>query len=416
MNTRVTLIAILFAALCVTSCKKDDPEVDQNILANEQLVLVMDDYYLWYEKLPSVDYKNYPSPVELLDALVYKELDRWSYISTKQEIDAYYNQGEFQGYGIGMGFDRDDNLWITFVFKDSPLAAYGVDRGWRISKINNSVVTPSNANSLLALASATFTLIDPDGTEVVANVAKREVVMNTVLMDSIYETSIGKVGYFVLKGFIGPTIDELDEVFDDFLTQGVSELIVDLRYNGGGSVQTAVHLANLIAGATANNQVLGRYVHNDKQSDRNENILMSQKANSLDLSRVVFITTGNSASASELVINGLFPHMEVTLVGQDTYGKPVGMYIFTSESFDWAFVPICFKILNANNEGDYYDGIPVDILANDGVSYPFGDLGEASLAAAIAFITGEASKQSYSAASQMVYPKQNGIRSEIGAW
>src|SRR5690554_1398328 len=99
---------------------------------------------------------------------------------------------------------------------------------------------------------------------------------------------------------------------------------------------------------------------------------MSQKSNSLDLSRVVFITTGNSASASELLINGLFPYMEVTLVGQDTYGKPVGMYIFTSESFDWAFVPICFKILNANNEGDYYDGIPVDIPANDGVSYPFG--------------------------------------------
>lgn len=414
MKNQLLRLVALLVLIVLVGCKKDEPDLD--MLANEQLVEVMEEYYLWYDKMPAANYKLYPSPVELLDALIYKDLDRWSYISTKQEVDAYYNEAEYVGYGIGMGFDQQNNLWITFVFEDSPLAAFGADRGWRIGKINNTVVTPSNANSLLALPSATFSLIDPDNVEVIANVSKRAVVMNTVLMDSVYDTSVGKVGYFVLKGFVGPTIDELDDIFDDFLTEGVSELIVDLRYNGGGSVQTAVHLANLIVGAKANSELLGRYVHNDKQVERDEDIIITQKPNSIDLSRVVFITTGNSASASELLVNGLFPHMDVTLVGQDTYGKPVGMYIFTSESFDWAFVPICFKIVNANNEGDYYDGIPVDILASDGVSFPFGDINEASLAAALASITGEQPKSSSSPAREIAYPRQSGIRSEIGAW
>lgn len=254
----VTLLVLFMLA----GCEKDDPDTD--MIATEQLFEVMNDYYLWYDKMPEVKYQNYPTPVELLEALRYKQLDRWSYITTKQEIEAYYNQAQYKGYGIGMGFDQQNNLWITYIFKNSPLASFGADRGWRIAKINNTVVTPENANELLGLPSAEFTLINLEGNQVIASVAKSEITMNTVLMDSIYDSSVGKVGYFVLKGFVGPTIDELNDIFDDFLAQGVSELIVDLRYNGGGSVETAAHLANLIAGKTANKQVLGRYVHNDK--------------------------------------------------------------------------------------------------------------------------------------------------------
>ena len=405
---------MLLVMFMLAGCEKDEPDMD--MVATEQLFEVMNDYYLWYDKMPAVNFQNYPTPVELLEALRYKQLDRWSYITTKQEIEAYYNQAQYKGYGIGMGFDQQNNLWITYIFKNSPLASFGADRGWRIAKINNTAVTPENANELLGLPSAEFTLVNLEGNEVIASVAKSAITMNTVLMDSIYDTSVGKVGYFVLKGFVGPTVNELDNIFDDFLAQGVSELIVDLRYNGGGSVETAAHLANLIAGKTANKQVLGRYVHNDKQSKRNSDILFATLPNSIDLNRVVFITTGNSASASELLVNGLFPHMDVTLVGQNTYGKPVGMYVFTYDSFDWAFVPISFKIVNANNEGDYYDGIPADIIASDGVSYPFGDLNEASLAAAMSFITGKATRASDSPMKKMFYPEQKGIRAEIGAW
>ena len=416
MKRTLLLIIIVSITSGFMSCKEKVIDDNPNAYANEQLVLAMDEYYLWYDKMPDVDYTKYKSPVELMDALLYKELDRWSYVSTKQEVDAYYTDAEFTGYGIGMGFDNANNLWITFIFKDSPLREFGVDRGWRITEINNTRVTYENANTLLAANTASFTFIDQDNKKVTASASKRVVKMNTVLMDTVYSTTTGNVGYFVLKGFVDPTVNELDNIFKKFKEKNVTELIVDLRYNGGGSVQTAAHLANLIAGSIAHDKILGTYVHNDKRAEDNSDIKIKVTENSINLSRVVYITTANSASASELVINGLFPFMNVTLVGGDTYGKPVGMYILTSKSFDWAFIPISFKIINANGEGDYYDGIPADILANDGINFPFGNLNEASLAAAMAFIEGGAPKRLYNTTDEIKYPIQKGLRNEIGAW
>lgn len=411
----VVVVAIISITLII-GCKKDE---NPNLFANQQLIQTMDSWYLWYDKMPDRDPENYPSPVELLSSLVYSELDRWSYITTKQELEAYYSAGEYIGFGVGLAFDTNNQLWITFIFEDSPLREFGADRGWRITAIDGVTPTPSNTNSLLGPATAgiskNFTLLSPTEQTINATVTKDVLAMNTVLMDSVYTRDIGKVGYLVLKGFITPTIDELNETFDNFITEGVTDLIVDLRYNGGGSIPSATHLADLIAGG-ADGQVLGNYVHNDKQTTENEEILITLQTNSLTMSRVVFITSRNSASASELVINGLFPHIDVTLVGDDTYGKPVGMYAFTSPSFDWAFVPICFRILNANGEGDYYDGIPVDISAVDGINFSFGDTNEPSLNAAMSFLEGTTPKFGVSESEKMNYPKQKGLREEIGAW
>ena len=94
--------------------------------ANKDLMSIMDDYYLWYDKMPSVKYENYYSPNELLEALRYRELDKWSYITTRQEIEAYYDDAQFIGFGIGMAFDQNGKLWITFIFDDSPLRKHGV--------------------------------------------------------------------------------------------------------------------------------------------------------------------------------------------------------------------------------------------------------------------------------------------------
>ncbi|MDD2549512.1 MAG: S41 family peptidase [Bacteroidales bacterium] len=417
---RIILLTIIVSITAgFISCNKKEINSNPNFYANEQLVLTMEEYYLWYDMLPEVDLLNYKTPVELMNALTYKELDRWSYVTTKQEIEAYYANAEYTGYGIGMGFDSEDNLWITFIFDDSPLKEFGVNRGWRITKINNTPVTYENANSLLAANSASFTFLNQNNEEVTANAAKKAVKMNTVLMDTVYSTATGNIGYFVLKGFVTPTVAELDSTFKKFKENDVKELIVDLRYNGGGSVETATHLANLIAGKIAANQILGTYKHNDKKTEWDSDIKMELADYSLDLSRVVYITTSNSASASELVINGLFPFMDVKLVGGNTHGKPVGMYVLESKTgdFDWVFVPICFKIVNANGDGDYYDGIPADFPANDGINYPFGNLDEASLAKAMEFLTGgSAPKSAYSTQGEIKYPMQRGLRNEIGAW
>ncbi len=407
--TFIPLFLILTSILF--GCKKDEP-----VNVNQELLNVMEEYYLWYDLMPTVDPNSYPSPVELLNALTYKELDRWSYITTKQELEAYYQNAEYVGYGIGLGFDAQNQLRITFIFEDSPMRAIGVDRGWRVSAINGNTPTINNINNLLAESSATFTFVDLEEQPYTQDVSKRVIQMNTVLMDTVYTTASAKVGYFVLKGFVGPTVNELTETFSHFVMDGVTELIVDLRYNGGGAINTAEHLASLIAGKVAAGSVLGKYVHNDKQTKRNESFLISNHSYALPLNRVVFITTENSASASELLINGLFPHIEVTLVGSRTYGKPVGMYAFTSPAFDWAFVPICFKVLNANNEGDYYEGIPVNIPASDNINYPFGDLRESCIAAAMAFLDGSKSKSDFSPAQSVLYPTRKGLKAEIGAW
>lgn len=408
-------VSILLASLMIFTlgCKKDE---NPNQDANQQLMFEMNKWYLWYDKMPNVDPDNYHSPVDLLDALTYKELDKWSYITTKHELEAYYNEAQFLGYGIGMAFDTSNRLWVTFIFKDSPLREFGVERGWRIVAINNTIVSPNNANSLLGLNSATFKFINHDGDEVVVSATKQSLKMNTVLMDSVYNTDKGNIGYFVLKGFVGPTVEELNITFAKFAAQNVNEVIVDLRYNGGGSINTASHLADLLAGSIASGEILGTFAHNNKQSHENSAILIGSKPNSLSLTRVLFITTRNSASASELVINGLTPYMDVVLVGDRTYGKPVGMYSFTYLSFDWAFVPICFRFLNANGEGDYYDGIPVDIVASDGISFPFGNINEPSLAAAIGYITGQTKALNETTFEKLYQPEQKGLKQEIGAW
>ena len=258
------IIITILSSSAFLGCKKEE---DSNLLVNRELMNAMNAYYLWYDKLPAVNYADFPGPIELLDALMYKELDRWSYITTKQQLEAYYSAGEFVGYGVGLAFDSSEQLWITFVFNDSPLKSFGADRGWRISAIDGTTPTPSNTNSLLGPSTAgvtrTFTLLSPELEVVSATVTKRALTMNSILLDTTYTINSSKIGYFVLQSFIGPTIDELNSTFSKFIDYGVTKLIIDLRYNGGGSIATASHLANLIAGNVANQQVLVSYVHNN---------------------------------------------------------------------------------------------------------------------------------------------------------
>jgi hypothetical protein len=243
--------------------------------------------------------------------------------------------------------------------------------------------------------------------------------MNTVLIDTVYNFDTKKIGYFVLESFISTTESELNSVFADFKNKGVTELIVDLRYNGGGQVSVSSYLANLIGGSVAFGKIYTKSYHNDKNTNLNDYILFNANNNSLPLNKVTFITTQSSASASELLINGLKPFLGITLVGEKTHGKPVGMYTFKfrDPSIDWAFVPICFTMRNANNEGDYYDGIPVNINAADDITLPFGDVNEASLNAALLNLgisLPKSSKTGIIKDFNLIVGK--GLKAEIGAW
>jgi hypothetical protein len=378
MNTIKKIILLAMPLLILNTCTDDYEAEEVNV--NKELLSVMKEYYLWYDQMPSVDPNNYESPKDLMDVLRVNPPDRWSYVTTRTELEAYFDQGAYVGFGFGSGFNIDNELIISFVFRNSPLYAAGIDRGWQILSIDGQTPTPENYSSLIGPSdigvSKTFVFKSPLGSTYEYTFSKSEISMNTVLFDSVYTFDTKKVGYFVLESFIDKTTDELTSVFADFKSKNINELIVDLRYNGGGLVNVSNDLANLIGGNIAYGNIYTKSYHNDKLSYQNEYFLFKSLDNSLTLNKITFITTRSSASASELVINGLKPFMDVTLVGDTTHGKPVGMYVFkfNDPSIDWAFVPVCFTMRNANNEGDYYDGIPVNISAKDDVTVPFGDI------------------------------------------
>ena len=194
------------------------------------------------------------------------------------------------------------------------------------------------------------------------------------------------VGYVELANFTEPSKAALDAAFRDLRGAGANELVLDLRYNGGGLVSVAQHLAGLVGGARTDGRVLARIVHNDKNRSRDVTLEFPGPGNALGLERLLVITTRGSASASELMINGLRPHVAVTVVGERTFGKPVGQYSY--DFCDRVLHPVSFTVRNSKDEGDYFDGIAADCAAPDDLAYDLGDPAEASFAAALAFLSG----------------------------
>lgn len=413
---------LLLCSLLIVSCEKNNNEnVNWDLEANKQLIKVMNENYYWYNQLPVVNPEDYANPLDLIEALRVNPPDRWSYVTTRQELDAYYNSGAYYGFGFGSAFDQNGKLWILYVFKSSPLYSKGIKRSWQITSINDVTPTPDNFSDLIGPSEAglskTITFLSPAGSSITYTFTKTEVVMNTVLFDSIYTINSKKIGYMVLDGFITPTINELEKCFTKFKSSNIDELIVDLRYNGGGSISVSNYLANLIGGTKANKGVYATYYHNDKNTKRNFSNYFQTLTNSLTLNRAIFITTHGTASASELLINGLKPFMPVYLIGSKTHGKPVGMYSFEYYQFDWAFVPICFSLKNANNEGDFFDGLAVNLESTDDVTKKFGDINEASLSAALTFIGVAKSKGIGTEATvKAKLITGRGLYEEIGAW
>jgi hypothetical protein len=192
------------------------------------------------------------------------------------------------------------------------------------------------------------------------------------------------VGYVVFNSFITPSIAQLDQAFAQLAGQAVTDLVIDERYNGGGELSVAQHLASLVAGNAESGRLLGTLTFNDRHADQNQTLAFQTVASALNLQRVYFITTGDTASASEFVINALAPYVDVVQVGSATLGKPVG-----ENGFDVCtdvLYPITFKIENARGYADYFDGLPPTCPAQDDLTHALGDPEEASLAAALVHV------------------------------
>ena len=303
--------------------------VSQNLWVRDQL----NDIYLWYQFLPSVNAASFPSPEAYLDAVRYRPIDNtYSYITSAAASTALYGESQYIGFGFSTQI-AGDTMRILQVFPDSPASEAGLGRGDRITQVNGRAVSSMIADGSIGNAfgagdigvASDVVFQTRAGAAGQARLVKRVVTIPTVSLTRAFDVDGRRVGYLFFRNFVTPSYAALDEAFAALRDAGVNELVLDLRYNGGGLVDVAVHLSSLIGGSTTAGKVLATYVHNTRNSALNKS-LRFEAVSPLNLSQLVVIATRSSASASELVINALRPYMPVAIIGDTTYGKPVGQY------------------------------------------------------------------------------------------
>jgi C-terminal peptidase prc len=373
-------------------------------------------FYYWYRELPNPDVNSFGSPEAYLEAVRYRQLDStFSYITSKASSDAFFSDSQFIGFGLSYKRTGDLELRLTQTFPGSPAAEAGMDRGHYLLAVNGKPVADLIRTGEIATVfgaeqvgvTAEIAWRAPGGAERKATLAKRLVTIPTVSQTAVIASGSSRVGYVHLRNFVQPSTAALDTAFQQLRDQGVTELVLDVRYNGGGLVSVAQHLAGLIGGQPLVGQVFVQFTHNDKQSARDTSYRIESKPQALGVSRLVVIATQASASASEAMVNGLRPHMDVKVVGERTYGKPVGQYGF--EFCDKVLYPVAFLVTNARGQADYFSGIPADCAAADDVDRPLADSREASLAEALNVLrTGRCSGQA--AAAEL---RQESLRDRI---
>lgn len=359
--------------------------------------------YLYNDLLPvGATASSRPTAQELLSFLVEparvqrKRGARFSFLTTIAEDEAFIQSGAFAGFGFGSRAEGG-GMRITFVVQDSPAEAAGFERGQVILAINGQSV--SNATELQQAAGPpdvglerTFRIRRMDGSEFEVTVAKAEVATVPIPTHRVFEQpGTPGIAYIDFRSFIRTADAALNGLFQEFRSAGITDYIIDLRYNGGGLVSTAELFGDLLGGLTAENEVYYQIRFNPARAALNSEYRFSPLPESVLPARIVFITSRGSASASELLVNGLEPHVEVAMVGAPTFGKPVGQEGFDSTACGLRLRPISFDIANADGRADYFGGLPVDgqpvlCRATDDLDFGLGDPEEASLRTALEYL------------------------------
>jgi len=374
-------------------------------ILKDSVLLLSKDVYLWTTQVPaSFDARSYDDPVKLMEGIRQYSIepgfsgpvDRYSFAIKKDEWD---NMSEGLGlvqnvltpngdFGMTVFFRVDGDLRVRLVEPNSPAGLAGIHRGWRITKINGSSnITTANStfivDNIYNAATATVTFQKPDNSLITIDLAQSHYQTKPIYLDTVYSVNNKKIGYMVFNSFLGKE-DELfagfQRVFNKFTAESVSDVVIDLRYNGGGYVSVQEKLADYLVNSSADGGIMMKEVYNANNTSNNVTTTFS-KEGSLNLTRVYFIVGRATASASELLINNLKPYMDVRLVGGTTYGKPVGF--FPIPVGDWYIFPVSFRSFNKNGEGGYFNGITVNSNVADGLDKDWGDLTETSLASAI---------------------------------
>lgn len=374
------------------SCEKDPgPEItisDRDITSSD-VYSILRYWYLWNQTIPEEDISKGLTPEETLDSLRFWELDKWSFISESSEFTQMFDYGKYAGYGFGHGKDKDGNDRILYVFGDSDFKTAGVQRGWQLISIDGIDINDENfIGSMLSddevNTTRVFSFKDKENADQQILATKKEIDINTVLFSKVFNIDGKQTGYIAFQSFLETSAGELLDVFQEFKAGRVTKLILDLRYNSGGRTSISKLIGNLVAGENYSGEVLTNYIYNNDRSSFNFSETLAVSELSLDIDTVVFITSEGTASASELLINGLKPFVSVFTIGKKTSGKPVGMNQWVFK--DKALIPVTFKTTNALGEGEYYNGIEADYQLDDDLTQSLGNPEELNLKEAIHLI------------------------------
>ena len=364
----------------------------------------MFDWYYWNDLLPNtVAVGDYATPEDLLAFLTTFSPDDengqpidavrgFSYIGSAEADAQFFGEGKFEGFGFSRRHLTADDIRLTRVFSGSPADLGGLARGQRILELNGRTIAEIEAaEGLDAVFDTTpidFTMRELNGNEFTVSIAHEIVTIDPVPQWRLIPTAGGPpVGYLELSTFISTANPVFDTVFAAFRTNGVTDVIIDLRYNGGGLVNTAELLGDFFGGDVAENLTFSKTVFNsDRAAQNNDEEFFERRTNSMSLSRLVVIATRGTASASELVTNGMDAHVEVAIVGDRTYGKPVGQVGL--EFCEKILRPIAFQTFNADDFGDYFDGLPVNpgCAAEDDLSVAVGSDTDPNMVTALGYL------------------------------
>jgi C-terminal processing protease CtpA/Prc len=385
------LLLTLFLILALQACNKDEEKTTDIEIVNNSIYDLMKQVYLWYDHLPGLDPGMFSTPEELMENLRYTTYDKWSAVITKTEYNQYFEEGQMIGHGFLIGVDDNDNLRIAFVYRSTEAYDKGVRRGWIIQTVNGTAANSGNVTDLLGDSqqgvSNSIGFLNHLGETVQLTLTKEEIALTPVLHFEVVTHLEKKIGYLVFQDFIDTARVELDEAFTAFQSEGIDELVVDMRYNGGGSVDVAQYMAGWMIGKEHGNEAFVNFEHNRKLTSWDTTLNVPQNGEGLALNRIFFIGTSSTASASELIINGVKPYVQsVILAGSTTHGKPVGMYAFPFIDYDYVVLPVSFKYTNADGDGDFYTGLAPDLTAGDDLTHDFGDPEEESLKAILEYI------------------------------
>lgn len=374
----------------------DDPGVSQAQLETSAwLYQTMQREYFWAEHVPALDYAQFADSQALLNALLYRMRDRWSYLSSVAQ-ETQRQQGKSRAYGVNFYYTAKKRLVLQYVHRQSDAGKNGLRRGDEIRRIDEKKIQDFKGSQDIFDTLAAFADDRPlllhvyrpsSGESFDVSLIRTEFLVDTVNYASIFtsQRTQREIGYLVFNRFLYETSQrELRNAFGFLKTGDLSRMIVDLRGNRGGSIATTKVLASLLVPPEANavGKTFLRYVFNQipnnplRAEAGDARIKFTRESHQIDVEQIIVLTDRYSCSASEALVNGLKPYVSVVTVGGSTCGKPVGMY--RREKDDTVLWAINFEMQNARGEGAYYDGIPPDCFArfDQEGEYPFGDFGD----------------------------------------